>query len=172
MCGLSLLCTSHVLHTDITCYSTVLSAAPGKTLTRFLSLKRKMFSQSELQNNFRQKWTEGRLLLWIIYNVKVESGLTESELFVDDNLRSWYVIYKVIVCLFFWSSIIYSWVVTSSGSTYLVFMTNWGICFLCPTILLETVIVLMMSSNLSPPSLLMLGNLSLTLQAQLTSPPS
>ena len=110
--------------------------------------------------------------MWIIYNVKVESGLTESELFVDDNLRSWYVIYKVIVCLFFWSSIIYSWVVTSSGSTYLVFMTNWGICFLCPTILLETVIVLMMSSNLSPPSLLMLGNLRLSLQAQLTSPPS
>ena len=97
--------------------------------------------------------------------------MTESELFVDDNLRSWYVIYKVIVCLFFWSSIIYSWVVDSSGSTYLVFMTNWGICFLCPTILLETVIVLMMSSNLSPPSLVMLGNLSLSLQAQLTSTP-
>ena len=88
--------------------------------------------------------------------------MSESELFVDDNLRSWYVIYKVVVCLFFWSSIIYSWVDTNSGSTYLVFMTNWGICFLCPTILLETVIVLMISSNLTPPSAVMLGNLTLT----------
>ena len=81
-------------------------------------------------------------------------------MFVDDNLRSWYVIYKVIVCLFFWSSIIYTWVDTNSGSIYLVFMTNWGICFLCPTILLETVIVLMIATNCPPPSLIMLGKTS------------
>ena len=72
MCGLYLLCTSYVLHTDITCNSTVLSAVPDKTLTRFSLLKRKMFSQSDLQNNFRQKWTEGRFLLCIKYNVIVE----------------------------------------------------------------------------------------------------
>ena len=115
----------------------------------------KTFSKSELQNNFRQKWTEGIIL-------KCQGGVTECEMFLDDNLRSWYVIYKVTVCLFFWASIIYSWVETNSGSTYLVFMTNWGICFLCPTILLETLVVLMISANCPPASLIMLGNLSLT----------
>ena len=83
-------------------------------------------------------------------------------MFVGDDLRIWYVIYKVIVCIFFWSSVIYTWVDTNYGSTYLVYMTNWGICFLCLTILLETVIVLMISTNCPPPPLIMLGKLSLT----------
>ena len=81
-------------------------------------------------------------------------------MFVGD-LRIWYVIYKVIVCLFFWSSVIYTWVDTKYGSIYLVYMTNWGICFLCLTILLETVVVLMIFSKCPPHSLIMLGNLSL-----------
>merc|ERR1711971_114933 len=36
--------------------------------------------------------------------------------------------------------------------------TNWGICFLCATILLETVVVLLMFSNTSPGRTVMLGS--------------
>ena len=69
-----------------------------------------------------------------------------------------YIVYRVTVCLFFWSNIIYTWT-ESQPSTYLVFLTHWGICLLCVTILLETLITLAIFCNASPGRYLMLGEL-------------
>jgi len=88
--------------------------------------RRIAFSQSEdVVRNFRQKWSE------------------------DDCVRLWYVLYKVLVTLYFWGSLIYTWADTNSGSKYLIYMTNWGICFINFTILLEAVIVTLLYFGLT-----------------------
>lgn len=94
---------------------------------------RRQYSEAELESNFRQIWTEGG-----------KPG------------RVWYLVYKCVVCLFFWSSIVYTWSQTTSASTYFVWITNWGICLLCVTILLETFIILARFLNWNPPTTLML----------------
>ena len=60
---------------------------------------------------------------------------------LDDCVQLWYVLYKVLVTTYMWGSLIYTWADTNSGSKYLIYMTNWGICFINFTILLETVVV-------------------------------
>ena len=75
----------------------------------------------------------------------------------DDCVRLWYVFYKALVTLYFWGSLIYTWADTNSGSKYLIYMTNWGICFINFTILLEAVIVTLLYSGLDVSDTLMIG---------------
>ena len=74
--------------------------------------------------------------------LKVKIINRTSEFLVDDEVKLWYVIYKVLVSCYFWSSLIYTWVDTQHpGPKYLIYMTNWGICLISLTILAETLIV-------------------------------
>ena len=61
--------------------------------------------------------------------------------------KVWYLCYKVGFCLFFLSSIIYTWVLdrqhhghTSNSWKYVIWMTSWGICLFSGALFLETVI--------------------------------
>lgn len=79
--------------------------------------------ESEAESNFRQKWTE------------------------DDCIRPWYLLYRILVTLYFWSSIIYTWVETTDKEKYLIYMTNWGICLINFTTLFETIIIICLYLN-------------------------
>jgi len=103
------------------------------------SCDRKRITFSEFDGavrNFRQKWSE------------------------DDCIRLWYVLYKVLVTTYLWGSLIYTWADTNSGSKYLIYMTNWGICFINFTILLETVIVTLLYFEVTVSEKLMLASWS------------
>jgi len=78
---------------------------------------------SEAESNFRQKWSE------------------------DDCIRFWYLLYRILVTLYFWSSIIYTWVDTKDQEKYLIYMTNWGICLINVTTLFETIISICLYVN-------------------------
>ena len=65
--------------------------------------------------------------------------------------KAWYVVYKAVFCLYFLSSIIYTWVMdyqhhshTSNSWKYIIWMTHWGICLICGALCLETVITVML----------------------------
>ena len=75
---------------------------------------------------------------------------------LDDCVRLWYVLYKVVVTIYFWASLIYTWT-RGGGAKYLIFMTNWGICFINFTILLETVIVTLLYVGITVSEKLMTG---------------
>ena len=77
----------------------------------------------------------------------------------DDCVRLWYVLYKVLVTTYMLGSLIYTWADTNSGSKYLIYMTNWGICFINFTILLETVIVTLLYFEVTVSEKIMLGEL-------------
>ena len=134
-------------------------------MTCFQQMKcRRQFSVLDLENNFKQIWSEGTLSLSLYLSIRKcnkPAGWVQLiwPLTLDDNLRAWYLIYKLLVCIFFWSSIIYTWSQTSSASTYFVWVTNWGICMLCATILLETTIITVMYLSWNPNSTIMLGHL-------------
>jgi len=93
--------------------------------------KRLKFSDSEAESNFRQKWSE------------------------DDCVRGWYVAYKVVIALYFWSSLIWTWTQEENGAWYLIYMTSWGICTLNITILLDTSIVILKYVGVGVPDKLM-----------------
>ena len=78
---------------------------------------------------------------------------------LDDCIRLWYVLYKVLVTTYMLGSLIYTWADTNSGSKYLIYMTNWGICFINFTILLETVIVTLLYFEVTVSEKIMLGEL-------------
>jgi len=91
------------------------------------------FSDPQPENFFRQKWS------------------------ADAGVQPWYLCYKVLLCLFFLSSIVYTWVQdhehhghTENSWKYVIWMTSWGICLFCGALLLETVItvVVFMKWNL------------------------
>ena len=69
--------------------------------------------------------------------------------FLDDNVRVWFVLYKILTALYFLASIIYSWSVESHGWKYLIYMTSWGICLLNFTVVLETIVVVLNYLNVS-----------------------
>ena len=75
---------------------------------------------------------------------------------LDDCVRLWYVLYKVVVTIYFWASLIYTWT-QGGGAKYLIFMTNWGICFINFTILLETGIVTLLYVGITVSEKLMTG---------------
>jgi len=87
--------------------------------------KRVKFSESEAESNFRQKWSE------------------------DDNVRGWFVFYKILTAVYFLSSIIYTWSVESHGWKYLIYMTSWGICLLNFAVIFETIVVVLNYLNVS-----------------------
>ena len=121
---------------------------------------RRQYSEAELESNFRQIWTEGISLPLSLSLSLAHSG--PSCVYIGGKPgRVWYLVYKCVVCLFFWSSIVYTWSQTASASTYFVWITNWGICLLCVTILLETFIILARFLNWNPPTTLMLGDIYL-----------
>lgn len=130
------------------------------------SKKRAKFAASESQSNFRQKWSEGNLdLKSAFYSftslIKVIWGsiapfkdfktflflkqfaIQKTEIaFLDDNIHGVFILYKLCSMLFFWSSLVYTWTGTNHGAKYFIYMTNWGICLLNFSILVETVIVI------------------------------
>ena len=77
-------------------------------------------------------------------------------------MRGWYVAYKVVIALYFWSSLIWTWIATDNGAWYLIYMTNWGICTLNITILLDTSIVILKYVGVGVPDKLMTGKYSVT----------
>ena len=116
---------------------------------------RRQYSEAELESNFRQIWTEG---ISVSLSLSLAHSGPSCVSIGGKPGRVWYLVYKCVVCLFFWSSIVYTWSQTTSASTYFVWITNWGICLLCVTILLETFIILARFLNWNPPTTLMLGD--------------
>lgn len=85
----------------------------------FCNRKRLKFSESEADINFRQKWSE------------------------DDNVRVWFIVYRILTTMYFLASLIFTWTDEKHGWKYLIFMTSWGICLLNFSIILETVVVVL-----------------------------
>ena len=62
---------------------------------------------------------------------------------LDDNVRVWFIVYRILTTMYFLASLIFTWTDEKHGWKYLIFMTSWGICLLNFSIILETVVVVL-----------------------------
>jgi len=105
-----------------------------------------LFTDQQPQYFFRTRWNEA-----------------------GSEAKVWYVVYKVVFCLYFLSSIIYTWVLdhqvnsnTSNSWKYIIWMTHWGICLICGALCLETVITITIFLGKNLPARLLLFSWALT----------
>lgn len=94
------------------------------------SSKAFLFSDPKVHSQFRQRWSKG------------------------SELASWYVFYKVGICIFYWANIAYTWYKhhqnhegTPSAWKYLIWLTNWDACLLGAALFLDTLIVLLLAGR-------------------------